>query len=218
MMDCSSARIRDLLPEYAHGRLSAADRVAVEAHVAGCADCAAELSLVRAAASALSAAPATDVARIVAALPAPPRRPVAGVIPIESRRLRGGAAGGRWGAPRRFAAIAAVLVAAVALSLAGRRGGVDEGAGVAPVAPLSPVAIAPSETAGAGVGAAAAQSGVVVAHASNAELSVGGGVADLSDDAIRSLLGDIEQIDDAAVAEPVEALPAITGIDEEAGV
>ena len=218
MMDCSSAGIRDLLPEYAHGRLAAAERVAVEAHVAGCADCAAELSLVRAVASALSAAPATDVARIVAALPAPPRRPVAGVIPIESRRSRDR----RWGAPRRFAAIAAVLVAAVALSLAGRRGAMDEGARVAPVAPLSPIAVAPSETSGATVGAgapaAAVPSGVVVARASNAELSVGGGVSDLSDDAIRSLLGDIERIDDAAVAEPVEALPAITGIDEEAGV
>ena len=218
MMDCSSAGIRDLLPEYAHGRLSAAERVAVEAHVAGCADCAAELSLVRAAASALSAAPATDVARIVAALPAPPRRPEAGVIPIESRRLRGGGAGARWGAPRRFAAIAAVLVGAVALSLAGRRDGVNEGAGVAPVASPSPIAIAPSETSSAGAVPAAVPGGVVVAHASNAELTVGGGVSDLSDDAIRSLLGDIERIDDAAVAEPVEALPAITGIDEEAGV
>ncbi|MFL5575008.1 MAG: zf-HC2 domain-containing protein, partial [Gemmatimonadaceae bacterium] len=71
MIDCPNADVRDLLPAYAHGALGAADRARVESHVAGCADCAAELSLIRAAQRALAPAPAVNVARIVAALPRP---------------------------------------------------------------------------------------------------------------------------------------------------
>jgi anti-sigma factor RsiW len=70
MTDCINADIRDALPDLVHGRLDAAEQTRVEAHVASCADCAAELALVRRAAAVLAlGAPRVDAKRIAAALP-----------------------------------------------------------------------------------------------------------------------------------------------------
>ena len=72
MRDCPNAEMRDQLPAYVHGRLDASARAAVEAHLAGCADCAAEIELLQSLAVALSAKlPVIDSRRIVAALPKP---------------------------------------------------------------------------------------------------------------------------------------------------
>ena len=78
MRDCPNAEMRDQLPEFVSGRLGASARAAVEAHLAGCADCSAEVDLLRSLSTALVAAqsaraPRMDVERIVAALPAPRR-------------------------------------------------------------------------------------------------------------------------------------------------
>ncbi len=70
MHDCSNAEIRDLLPDLLHGRLDAETRAQVEAHVARCADCAAELSVLRDLRAAMHTAPSENVASIVAAIPA----------------------------------------------------------------------------------------------------------------------------------------------------
>jgi anti-sigma factor RsiW len=77
MRECQDERTRDLLPEYAAGRLDAAVASEVAAHLAACASCAAELAVVRAAHIAFPA-PRIDVAKIVAALPKP-------VIPLAPR-------------------------------------------------------------------------------------------------------------------------------------
>jgi predicted anti-sigma-YlaC factor YlaD len=45
--DCTNAELRDLLPDVLHGSLTAADRARVEAHVAACSDCRAELALLQ---------------------------------------------------------------------------------------------------------------------------------------------------------------------------
>lgn len=82
MRDCANAEMRDQLPGYVHGRLGAGARAGVETHVASCADCAAELELLRSIAGAMAEAlgaraTPVDVDRIVAALPAPQRaRPI----------------------------------------------------------------------------------------------------------------------------------------------
>lgn len=69
MTDCPSGEIRDLLPELVHDALDAARRAEVERHVAGCADCAAEVALLRSMRDALAGrTPAVNVARIVAAV------------------------------------------------------------------------------------------------------------------------------------------------------
>jgi hypothetical protein len=74
MRDCANGDMRDLLPDWVHGRLDADRARLVAAHVADCGDCAEEVALLRDLASSLTAAtPAVNVAAIVAALPKPPK-------------------------------------------------------------------------------------------------------------------------------------------------
>lgn len=77
MSDCPNVEIRELLPDYLDGRVSASRRAEVESHVASCGDCADELALLRLVRQAYaSTAPAVNVAGIVAALPRKPVRRV----------------------------------------------------------------------------------------------------------------------------------------------
>ena len=76
MTDCLNVEIRELLPEYLNGTLSAFRRAEVEAHLAACTDCAAELTVLRLVREAYAEAPAVDVKAIVAALPRKSARPV----------------------------------------------------------------------------------------------------------------------------------------------
>ena len=69
MTDCEKAEVRDLLPDLVHGRLDAVARGAVERHVRECAECGAEVALLRELRSALHSSPPVDVAAIVAAVP-----------------------------------------------------------------------------------------------------------------------------------------------------
>jgi hypothetical protein len=69
MTDCPNGDIRDLLPDLLHGRLGAAKRAEVEAHVRDCADCRDELELLRDMRVALRPAPAVDVGAIVTSIP-----------------------------------------------------------------------------------------------------------------------------------------------------
>ena len=70
MTECPNANVRDLLPDLVHGRLDAETRVMVEAHLAGCADCAAEQALLRDLRASLRRTPHLDLAAIAAAVPA----------------------------------------------------------------------------------------------------------------------------------------------------
>jgi len=217
MTDCPNAEIRDLLPGYAHDRLSAVERAAVEAHLATCDDCSEELALVRAAARALGAAPALDLERIAAAVhesaasTRPDRRGAVTARPVH-RPLP-------W---RRAAALAAVAVGALSLMI-GRRDPVREGDG----APTVAVGVAPPSP-GAGTGPAPS-SGLPAVRppapgATGAEnspraaegrgLTMAGGVADLSDAALLALLGDIEALEDDVSTEPADVLPALTDVEE----
>ncbi len=72
MTDCENAEIRDLLPDYAHGTLSAEALRRVETHIADCGLCSEEWALLRRLGVALSAQPPVNVAAIVAALPPSP--------------------------------------------------------------------------------------------------------------------------------------------------
>jgi Putative zinc-finger len=46
-MNCDRKNMQELLPAYLEGTLSAPERARLEAHLAGCSDCAAELNLLR---------------------------------------------------------------------------------------------------------------------------------------------------------------------------
>ena len=69
MSDCLNVEIRESLPEYLNGTLSATRRAEVETHVAACAECADELAVLRLVREAYAEVPAVNVNAIVAALP-----------------------------------------------------------------------------------------------------------------------------------------------------
>jgi anti-sigma factor RsiW len=76
MSECLNVEIRELLPEYLNGTLSATRRAEVETHVAACAECADELAVLRLVREAYTeTSPAVDVNAIVAALPRSGARP-----------------------------------------------------------------------------------------------------------------------------------------------
>lgn len=88
MGDCINTEIRDALPDLIHERLDTSQRARVEAHVAACSDCAAELALVRRAAAVLTlGAPRMDARRIAAALPSGVRARRAGQPSLGRPRL-----------------------------------------------------------------------------------------------------------------------------------
>jgi hypothetical protein len=71
MTDCPNAEIRDRLPDLVHDSLTGDDRRRVDQHVAECADCSAELALLRRTRAALARhAPRVDTTRIAASVPA----------------------------------------------------------------------------------------------------------------------------------------------------
>ena len=76
MTDCPNAEMRDRLPDLLHERLDASARVAVMAHVAQCADCRGELTLLREARVALTSdmrvVDVAAIARVVVARAAVP--------------------------------------------------------------------------------------------------------------------------------------------------
>ena len=228
-IDCQDPTFRELLPDLAHGRLDAGDRARAEAHVAGCAACARELGIVRAARASLSRTPAIDIGRIVAALPAAPAR-----TPL--RVERGGAPGAAparrgWRAPSAAMRIAAGI-AALAVGGAGLRVALDRGdaplqpsivaSGEQPVVPAATPA-ATGSASGAGQPAVASASPAATPPASPAArgaqgtapggMTFGGGVSDLSDEALHALLDDLEHVDAVPAAEPeTDLLPV--GLEE----
>ena len=71
MTECSSAEMRELLPDLAANTLDVAERERAEVHVASCLACAHEFALVRAARALPYRTVAIDVAKITAMLPRP---------------------------------------------------------------------------------------------------------------------------------------------------
>lgn len=209
MTDCSNAEVRDMLPDFLHDGLSAADAAMVEHHVVTCADCAEELLLLRTVLSVRPRAAVTDVARIVASLP----KSVANTVSVSTRDVSSSvrpmssapsavkrSTGFRsW---RAAAAITVVALGGLSVSIA-RRGFVDV---------TSPVAV--SET-GATVGDSNYAAVAVVASDSqkpsagdskNSALSVGD-LSDFSDDELEYVIQRLERWDGAAAADPLPGVP-----------
>jgi anti-sigma factor RsiW len=114
MNDCSNAEIRDLLCDAVHGTLAGDARHRVDAHVASCADCSAELALLHRARAVLArSTPRVDVARIASAIP--PRRARSRALSFSTWRVA--------------ATIAVMAVGAASLSLARRQAENASGAG-----------------------------------------------------------------------------------------
>lgn len=202
MIDCPSGDIRDLLPDLLHGRLDAAERERVEAHVAGCEPCRDELALLRDLRTTMRRAPAMDATAIAAAI-APYRAPV--------RRS--------WATWRAAAAIATIAIGGTSIAIVNRQPNAPTAATVAqnPVepavrpAPSAREAPAPATE----VPAVAAKDSAPTDDASapnvqqsTRELAMGSGtVGDLSDRELTALLNDIETLDALPSADVETALP-----------
>lgn len=80
MNDCHNIDVREALPEFVHGALADPERMHVQEHLDGCADCASELVIIRAVYRSSAAAQMTQVhvQQIVAAIP-PYRRKQSGM-------------------------------------------------------------------------------------------------------------------------------------------
>ena len=200
MTDCPNGEIRDLLPDLLHDRLTGPSRAAVEAHVASCADCRAELSLLAQARATLRRTPALDLAAIVAAVPAPraaARRP--------SRSS--------W---RIAAAITAIAVGGTSVAIANRTPGpaspVAVATAVAPATPApasaQPVVADPGAPAQPRAARVAVGTPAVADAQAPRELTLTGAVGDLSDRELAALLGDLRTLD-AVPSGEVETTPLV---------
>lgn len=186
MRDCPDGAMRDQLPLYVSGRLDARSRSAVDAHLAGCADCTAEVAMLSAVGRAFPA-PVVDVARIAAAMPQRSARPVA--APFYRQPL--------W----RLAASLTLFITGAATYLVVRSGG----AGVAPQV-ASPAPVAESTLALATPSRAPA----AVAERTSDLVAVGTDLSELTDAQLQSLLGSLDGLDSRPQAEPTTITVSIT--------
>ena len=179
MSECTNGEMRDLLPELVNGRLDEDLQLAVEAHVAGCAECAAEVTLLRSLRSELMSAPAIDTQRIAAA-----------VLAQTAASPRRGPA--RRGTPWRIAIAAAALVAVGAIGYAVVTRGRAAPVSVAPAPRTAPAPTPPQQVAVAAPGAGpTGESGGVLDN-----------LSDLSDDDVRTLTASLDGMSAVPDVEP----------------
>lgn len=192
MTDCPNGDVRDALPDYLNDRLDPARRRAVESHLAICATCREELSLLRTLRATMRRAPAVYVEAIAASVP-----------PYRAPARRSWATSGRIAA-----AIALIAIGGTSVAL------LRERAGPNPIDVTPPVAVAPEPStdstpiapAPASVEAPVAErvSPAPTPERATAvrELALGGGsIADLSDHELSALVDGIESLDGVPSAE-----------------
>jgi predicted anti-sigma-YlaC factor YlaD len=193
MSDCTNVEVRDLLPDLARGALSGQSLVAVEQHLATCASCRAELALVQKAGRLLGAAPAVNTARIADAVVRAKARRRAPAMSPASRKA--------WLLAASVAAVAAA--AALVASRMTTSGDSDLPPVVITYDPLDTV---PRDTSGP-----IDRITRTVRPPARAELIVGGGVSELADADLESLLRVLEGLDGQIDIEPAPVLPLVEG-------
>lgn len=222
MTECLSAEIRDELPDLIHGRLSPARLTEIEAHIASCAQCAAELAVLRSVVSSTPMAPPIDVRRIVAALPVAVKHGLLlhrgnGELPSESTARVGSQS--MFSRPALRIAAAVAVVAAGGLSLLVGREVLNPefqlGRTTVRVdATRVPVTASPTE---APVLPSVTQRAVATSPSKPA-IGVGSGlltseVQQLSDEHLVALLSEMDDLDAVPAAEPETIAPALAELD-----
>ena len=198
MSECKNLEVRDLLPALARGELKGSERVAVEEHLATCAACRAELELVRDLATALRNGPAIDTARIAQAVVRTAHERREAPISLDAVRRRRVA-------PRRVWLAAASLIAvagAGALAVVATRDEVRQGPTPEVARSDTPAVVQPPRS---------EPPRVEPRPATGTELVMGGGVSDLADADLESLLGVLEGLDAEIDVEPAVLLPLLEG-------
>lgn len=187
MTDCPNGLMRDQLPEYVHGVLSAADAAHVTAHLEECGDCRDEVALLATVrADAEGRTPLINVAAIVSALP----RPSAVTARPAGGRIRSTRA---W----QFAA-AATLVLAVGSSVVWQRSPEGATQRVADSSQVLPASASTVPTAGAAEQIAPTEG-----------MMFGGGLSDLSLNDLESLLGQMDSVRTLPSSQPESMTPVI---------
>ena len=177
--DCLNEEMRDRLPALVHGTLPSADEARVRSHVAGCAACGAEVTLIETARTVLAASgPRIDTAAIVAAVTSPSLTLIRGGAGAGAGAGGGARPRGNW-VPRQYLAAAASLLVVGSLAIPSVRGAL----------------LGDRET-------AAPDPVVATGVADGAGLALAGGLADLSDDDLTALLAALEAVEPTVASEP----------------
>jgi hypothetical protein len=206
MNECKNLEVRDLLPALARGELKSSERAAVEDHLAGCAACREELELVRDVVSRLRITPAIDTTRITQAVLRAARERREAPISLDDVRRRRTSARRVWLVAASLMAVAgAGALAVFATRDQGRLGPAPEIARsdvpvVSPTPPEERTQPPRSESPRAERRSAA-----------GTELVMGGGVSDLADADLESLLGVLDGLDAEIDVEPAVLLPLLEG-------
>ncbi len=228
MNNCERIDIRDLLPDFVSGTLSAGESDRVRAHLEACADCAAELSLLRTARAVRPIAPALDVARIVSALPKPGQA-APPVLTLEKSSVAASRHHGvdgsarkpsktnRWAARgvwRAAATIGVMIVGGWSLLIVRQGGIANVTAGRGDSTQLTDVPSVASPASGARDAKAPttnADTQVAAASATNnAHVAVSfGGLSDYTDDELQSVLDRLEKWDGATSTETTTTTPIL---------
>jgi anti-sigma factor RsiW len=187
MTECHNEILRDQLPLLARGELTPVAAATARAHVATCADCAAELAVIERAGQLFAAAtPRIDTAAILAKLPAAPgTRPVLTVSRGARKPL---------GVPRYALAAAASLVLVATLSLGAIRDSIFGGGDPSPVA---------------------IDTGVTVVATAPAALVGGQDLSDFNADELESLLSELDQLEATVAAEPTSIQAPVSNVPED---
>ena len=187
MNDCMNAEARDALPDLFHGRLSALDTATMKAHVESCADCRAELELMREVRSSARMAPRIDAAAIAATIPAYP----AVTVPAQPARA---SIFSRFGALTMTAAAALIAIGGWALSTGSRsEPTATQSASTSPAVVTPAPAVVPS---------APPTPSRAVQETEVADLSLVGNTADLTDADLEKLVAALDGIETLPAAEP----------------
>jgi anti-sigma factor RsiW len=187
--------MRDRLPDLLHERLDAAARALVEAHVGSCADCRAEIALLRETRVALTAGVrSVDIAAITRVVVDRTRTTVPSGR--DSRRSSWRSSFRDW----RVAASIALLVVGGGVVLSKVRYSGSQLSTIAPVESTATRTVAGSTSFAARP--PVRHESTTSASSSSAELSAGGEVGDLSESDLRALLHDLNGMDAVPSTEP----------------
>jgi len=199
--DCIKAEVRDALPDFINHRLSELDAATMREHIESCADCKAELEIIRQACAAALLAPKMNVDRIVAALP--------------SYSSAGSPYSVRSGSRKVWALAAAATIVAIAGWGISTRSVTSDAPAVAAVAsaPATPVETASPAIAPNTVAAAPSQNvDESTDEVEVASLSLLGSTQDLTDEDLETLVAALDGIDGVPSAEPNSVTTIVEGM------
>jgi anti-sigma factor RsiW len=190
MNKCAELDIHEMLPDLLHGKLDAAARARVEAHVASCEECSEELEVLRTVKSAAVFIPAIDIDQVVRQIP-----PYRAIVPAAQ-------------APARSRVVSWLVAASLVIVVLG--GGSLLMIQRAPT--LAPVAVGNrSPVPGGGstqvarrndVASVGQKSPVVTPTAAPHALALSTAVDGLSDNNLRQLMDDLNNFDALPSTEP----------------